>query len=55
VRKLGARDGFRALVLSLWDADARCYVPLPEWAWLDRMLAAQPQETAAAEEHGKQE
>jgi hypothetical protein len=38
VRKLTSRDGFRALVLSLWDPDQRCYVPFPEWAWLDRLL-----------------
>lgn len=39
IRKLGAREGFRALILSLWDPDQRRYVPLPEYAWLDRLLA----------------
>jgi hypothetical protein len=38
VQKLTAREGFRCLVLSLWDPDQRCYVPFPEWAWLDRLL-----------------
>jgi omega-6 fatty acid desaturase (delta-12 desaturase) len=39
IRKLGACEGFRALILSLWDPDQRRYVPLPEWSWLDRLLA----------------
>jgi len=39
VRKLTARDGWRALVLSLWDPEKRRYVPFPEWAWLERLLA----------------
>jgi hypothetical protein len=39
VRQLAGRDGFRCLVLSLWDADQRCYVPFPEWGGLDRLLA----------------
>jgi hypothetical protein len=38
IRKLGAREGFRALILSLWDPDQRRYVPFPEWAWLDKLL-----------------
>jgi hypothetical protein len=40
VHTLTAREGFRCLLLSLWDPDQRCYVPFPEWAWLDRLLAA---------------
>lgn len=42
VRKLGARDGLRSLVLSLWDPEAQCYAPFPEWAWLHRLLAPHP-------------
>lgn len=42
MRKLSARDRFRSMLFSLWDTDARCYVPFPEWAWLDRMLAHGP-------------
>lgn len=38
VRKLKAREGLRALVLSMWDPEGRCYVPFPEWAWLDNLL-----------------
>lgn len=39
VRKLTARDGFRALVLSLWDPDQRRYVPFPAWRHVDALLA----------------
>jgi hypothetical protein len=42
VRKLSAHDGFRSMLLSLWDTDARCYVPFPEWAWLDKILTRRP-------------
>jgi len=38
VYKLTARDGWRTLVLSLWDPEQQRYVPFPEWAWLDRLL-----------------
>lgn len=40
MRKLDWRDGCCALLLSLWDPDQRAYVPFPEYAWLDRLLAA---------------
>jgi len=53
VRKVGARDGFRAMIMSLWDADTRCYVPFPEWAWLDRLLKQQP--ASETVHHGKKE
>jgi len=46
IRKLTARDGFRALVLSLWDPEQRCYVAFPEWQWLERQLA--PPKTSSA-------
>jgi len=43
VRSLTARDGFRALLLSLWDPEQRCYVAFPEWQWLDDWLAGHQQ------------
>lgn len=48
VRPLTTRDGFRALIQSLWDADQRCYVPWPEWEWLDKLLAAKSPPVHAA-------
>jgi len=44
IRKLTARDGFRAMVLSLWDPEQRRYVPFPEWAWLESLLAPKPEQ-----------
>jgi hypothetical protein len=38
VQKLGAREGFHALLLSLWDPQQRCYVPFPAWQWAADML-----------------
>jgi len=45
IRKLTWRDGCRVLLLSLWDPDQRRYVPFPEWAWLERLLAPQQAQT----------
>ncbi len=39
VTTLDLRDCLRELLNVAWDADARRFVPFPEWAWMAKLLA----------------
>lgn len=38
LRTLGGREAAHTILLSLWDSDAHCYTPFPEWRWLEKLL-----------------